>query len=149
MERSKYLIGAGVHEGTVSAKLLVVIRCAVSLTWIYEGLWSKIVLRAPHELKVVESVAASGPMSPVALMTLIGCGETLLGLAVLGGFRPRFLAWVQMGLLLAMNGTGVVFGKGSIDDPLGLLVKNLPFALCIVMLGLYDVQSTLEKGATR
>lgn len=149
MERSRYRTFAGVGAGNMNAKLLLAVRVAVALTWIYEGLWSKIVLSAPHELQVVESVAASGPVSPVALLTLIGCGETLLGLAVLSGFRPLFLACFQIALLLAMNSAGIVFGKGSIEDPFGLLVKNLPFALCVAMLSMYSSNSRLEKGATR
>jgi uncharacterized membrane protein YphA (DoxX/SURF4 family) len=122
---------------TIHPALLTAIRLSVAAIWLYEGLWLKIVHPVPHELAVVESVAF-GPLSPERLLALIGGGETLLGLGVLSGLYPRFLAWFQGSVLVLMNGIGIAFSHGAIADPVGLVLKNLPLLLCIIALGLYS-----------
>jgi uncharacterized membrane protein YphA (DoxX/SURF4 family) len=117
--------------------LLTAIRLSVAAIWLYEGLWLKIVRPVPHELAVVAAVAF-GPLSPERLLALIGGGETLLGLGVLSGLYPRFLAWFQGSVLVLMNGIGIAFSHGAIADPVGLVLKNLPLLLCIIVLGLYS-----------
>jgi uncharacterized membrane protein YphA (DoxX/SURF4 family) len=122
---------------TIHPALLTAIRVSVAMIWLYEGLWLKIIHPVPHELAVVEAVAF-GPLSAERLLALIGGGETLLGLGVLSGLYPRFLAWFQGSVLVLMNGIGVAFSHGAIADPVGLLLKNLPLLLCIIVLGLYS-----------
>lgn len=119
---------------TITPRFLMVVRCVVALVWLYEGLWLKVVAHDPHQLAIVKSFAF-GPLTPVMLMTLIGCGETLLGLAVLSGLFARFMAWFQGLLLIAMNLTGILFGGGQIAQPVGLLIHNLPLLVCIALLG--------------
>jgi uncharacterized membrane protein YphA (DoxX/SURF4 family) len=121
---------------SVHPALLAAIRLAVAAVWIYEGLWLKVVRPSPHELAVVASVAV-GPLSPSRLLFLIGWGEALLGVGVLSGLYSRFLAWFQGVLLVLMNGAGIAFAGGTIADPLGLVIHNLPFLLCMVILGVY------------
>ncbi len=116
--------------------LLIAIRCAVAAVWIYEGLWLKVVHPSPHELAVVESIRF-GSLSPSQLLLLIGCGETALGLGVLSGRQDRFLAWFQGAILVLMNALGILLGGTAIADPFGLVIHNLPFLLCIVVLGVY------------
>lgn len=66
----------------------------------------------------------------------IGFAETLLALAVASGAFCRPLAWFQIFILLAMNGIGILFGGGTIADPVGLLIHNLPLIACMALLGL-------------
>jgi uncharacterized membrane protein YphA (DoxX/SURF4 family) len=113
---------------------LVSFRLTVAAIWIYEGLWLKLVHPAPHELAVMRSVAIS-PLPPERLLFVIGCGEVLLGVGVLGGVAPRLLAGVQATILVLMNGIGILFGGNSIPDPVGLVIHNLPFLMCILILG--------------
>ena len=115
-------------------RLLATIRLAVAAVWIDEGLWLKMLHPAPHELAVTAAVAI-GRVPPDRLLFGIGCGEVLLGLGVLSGWYPRFLAWVQAGALILMNGIGIVFAGRAISDPVGLVIHNLPFLLCILILG--------------
>jgi uncharacterized membrane protein YphA (DoxX/SURF4 family) len=97
-----------------------------------------VIARAPNELAVVASLPSAGPLPRTAtLLTLIGLGETVLGLAVPIGWQARALAWFQVGLLVVMNGIGIVFAAGSaIPDPVGLVVHNLPFVVCSLASGL-------------
>ena len=128
----------------MSPVLIWLLRGVVALVWIYEGLWLKVIRQAPHELQVVASVGI-GWLPPKTLLFLIGSGETLLGIGVLTGLYARFLAWFQILLLLAMNAVGIVFGHGSISDPAGLLIHNLPFLACIAILGLCSPNTSRWK----
>ena len=121
---------------TIAPSFLAVTRCVVALVWLYEGLWLKIIAHDPHQLAIVKSFAF-GSFTPFLLMTLIGGGETLLGLAVLSGLYWRFIAWFQGVLLVVMNITGILFGGGQIAQPIGLLIHNLPLLLCIALLSIY------------
>ncbi len=114
---------------------LLAIRIVIAATWIYQGLWLKVVLVDPHHLAVVQAVG--GPLPPLHFLKLIGIGETLLGLAVLTGITHRFIAAIQVALLLAMNALGILFGGGAIERPVGLLIQNLPFLICVILIGLY------------
>ena len=127
------------HEKLRSSEVLfLVVRVTVAAVWLYEGLWLKVLLRAPHELAVVESLPHVLPLSPTDLLTLIGFGETLLAVGVLSGLFWRPLALLQAALVVLMNTGGIVFAGGTaIGDPLGLVVHNLPFLACIALIGAY------------
>lgn len=120
----------------MNARALALIRCIVAGVWIYEGLYSKILFRLPHEMAVVAPVAPALRLSPAAFLFVIGLGESLLGAAVLSGFCRRPLAWFQAVLLLGMNIGGILWGEGAIAHPLGLIVHNLPFGVCIFLTAL-------------
>ncbi len=76
-------------------------------------------------------------LSPATLLFLIGCGELLLGLGVLSGIYPRFLAWFQGVILVLMNALGIAFAGKAIADPAGLVIHNVPLLLCILVLGVH------------
>jgi uncharacterized membrane protein YphA (DoxX/SURF4 family) len=132
----------------VHPALLAAIRLAVAAVWIYEGLWLKVLRPSPHELAVVQSVAI-GPLSLARFLLLLGAGETLLGLGVLSGLYCRPMAWFQGALLVLMNALGIAFGGGAIADPLGLVIHNLPFLLCIIVLGVHGPGSFSRQRAGR
>src|SRR5438552_1897792 len=111
----------------MSPWFLLAVRIAVAATWLYQGLWLKVIAADPQHLAVVTSVG--GPLPPLLFLRVIGIGETLLGVAVLSGVWHRFLAVFQIALLLAMNTLGILFGRGAIEHPVGLFVQNLPFLL--------------------
>lgn len=127
--------------------LALTARFVVGLTWLYEGLWLKIWKHDAMELRVLANVFAPIRVAPLNLLLAVGCGEAMLAFGVLIGWNPRFLAGVQILLLLAMDGTGIALGKGALTDPIGLIIKNLPFILCILFVGLYD--SSPSKSAKR
>lgn len=124
-------------QRAISPVFVFVVRLAIALVWLYEGLWLKLIERAPHELAVVEGVGGLMSLTPLQFLQLIGAGETLLALGVLSGLFWRPLAWFQLALLVAMNAIGILKGGNAISDPAGLLIRNLPFVLCIVIVGLY------------
>lgn len=113
---------------------LLAVRVIVALIWLYEGLWQKVIARDAHELSIVQQFAAT-PERARELMILIGCGETLLALGVLSGLFCRTLVGFQIFLLVTMNLTGIYFGGGTISNPAGLLIHNLPLLVCMTLIG--------------
>jgi uncharacterized membrane protein YphA (DoxX/SURF4 family) len=103
------------------------VRIAVAGVWIYEGLWCKILGRAPNELRVVQAVPHYGePIGAIVLLAL-GWIELALGLWVLSGIAPGVCALVQTLLLVGMNGAGLLFSRHVIHDPAGMVFKNFAF----------------------
>jgi uncharacterized membrane protein YphA (DoxX/SURF4 family) len=126
----------GEGRRTISPYFVFAVRACVALVWLYEGLWLKLIRRAPHELAVVEGVGGFGPLTPLQFLQAVGAGETLLAVGVLSGLWWRGLAWFQIALLAAMNAVGILMGGGAIAEPAGLVVRNLPFVACIALVGL-------------
>ena len=119
-----------------------VCRVAIALVWLHEGLWMKVLRQDPHEVSIVGAVGSPLGMTATQFLCLIGAGEVLIALAVLAGLYPRFVAGFQIGLLLAMNVTAIFFGRGTIADPIGLLIHNMPLIVCIFLNGFCNPDRT-------
>jgi hypothetical protein len=116
-----------------SAKWWLLLRIAVALVWLWQGLWLKVIAVDPRHLEIVS--AAPFGMSKHLLLGLIGAVETSFAIATLFRFRPRLFAWLQILALAAMNGCGIAFAADRIPDIGGMLAMNLVFALAIWGLG--------------
>jgi uncharacterized membrane protein YphA (DoxX/SURF4 family) len=121
---------------TLHPHFLLGVRLVITLIWLYEGLWQKIIVQDTHELSIVQQFAAT-PESARLLMAGIGGAETLLALGVLSGLLARPLACFQVFILVTMNLTGIFFGRGTIAAPVSLIIHNLPLLLCMAMVGIY------------
>lgn len=132
----------------MNRNLVLLARFVVALTWLYEGLWLKLYRQNHEELRVVSAVFArsSSSFAPLNLLRGIGCVEVMLAFGVLSGWKPRFLAGVQILLLVTTESVGIAMGKGAIADPAALIVHALPFLFCILFLGQFD---NPPKGAGR
>ena len=119
----------------MNRRLLLLMRLATGLIWLYQGLYLKLIVVDPHHLAVVQTVGPVAGMSPRTFLTAIGAGETALGLAVLSGKLWRFVTVFQIVLLVAMNGIGIA--SGGVGDGLGLVMGNLPLLLCMLALRLH------------
>ncbi len=103
------------------------VRVAVALVWLYEGLWCKVLGREPRQLQIVESVPRVGPIAGATFLKLLGVFETLLAIWVLWGVQPFWCAVVQTLLLVTLNTNGILWARNLIHDPGGMLVKNFAF----------------------
>lgn len=103
------------------------VRIAVAGVWIYEGLWCKILGRAPDELRVVQAVPNYGPRFGALFLRTLGWVELALGLWVLSGVAPGACALAQTILLVGLNGAGLTFSRHVIHDPAGMVFKNFAF----------------------
>jgi len=121
--------GKGVNTGwTVDHKL---VRISIALVWLYQGLWCKVLARAPHHLAVISAVPFVGPVGGRVALVLLGVAECLLGAWVLTGWEMRWAAIVQTVLLAAMNAGGVIWARQLIPDPAGMILQNFAFVLLI------------------
>jgi uncharacterized membrane protein YphA (DoxX/SURF4 family) len=112
---------------------LILLRIPVALVWFYQGLWNKVLGRAPHEEHIVGSLPFLTPSAAHALFFSIGAVECVLAVWVLSGWRPKLAAWAQITLLVVMNAGGLLWGRQFIPDAAGLIIQNLAFIALIVV----------------
>ncbi len=88
-------------------------------------------------IAVVLGAELSGPLT-----VLIGIAETLIGIWILSGFRPRTCAAVQSITLVSMNIMELLFARHLLLAPIPMVCAN------IVFLGLvwYSALKVPEKG---
>ncbi len=103
------------------------VRLAVAGVWIYEGLWCKILGREKNELRIVQAVPRLGERYGRAFLLTLGWVELALGAWVLSGWAPGLCALAQTVLLVALNGSGLLFSRHLIHDPGGMVFKNFAF----------------------
>jgi hypothetical protein len=118
------------------------IRGSVAAVWLYEGLWCKLLGRAPAQLEVVEAVPWFSVWAASRFLLLLGAVETCLALWVLSGLRPGLCAIVQIGLLATLNTAGILWARRRIHDPAGMLLKNA------ALLVLAWVGAALQMGSS-
>ena len=116
------------HNWTPSGKL---IRSAIALVWFYEGLWCKVLGGLPRHEAVIATVPFIGSAASRSMLTALGLVECGIGLWVLFGRRMRQAAIVQTLLLAAMNAGGLIWARGLIPDPAGMVLQNFTFLLLI------------------
>jgi uncharacterized membrane protein len=105
------------------------LRVAVALVWLYQGLWHKILAVDARHLEIVASAPSFLP--PRLALGMIGGLETLFAISILARWRQPLFAWLQIGMLVAMNAAGILFAGDKIPDIGGMLTMNLVFALTI------------------
>ena len=110
---------------------LWLIHIAVAAVWFYEGLWCKILNRQPRQLRVVEAMPLHGPHIESELLRLLGVVETAIGVWVLTGSAPILCASAQTTLLVTLNACGLLWARRLIEDPGGMVVKNLAFIVLV------------------
>jgi uncharacterized membrane protein YphA (DoxX/SURF4 family) len=116
--------------------MLFTLRVMLGCIWLYNGLWLKILHVSPQHLAVVQGLGWESVIAPALFLTVIGWSETLLALAIWSGRQYRLVSWLQFGVLLLMNLTGILFSSG-IEEPMHLLVQNLPLFMCILIAARY------------
>jgi uncharacterized membrane protein YphA (DoxX/SURF4 family) len=112
------------------------LRLALALVWIYQGLWHKVIAVDERHLEIVASAPSFLP--PWIALGLIGGLETLFAISILLRWRQRLFAWLQIIILLAMNLAGILCASDRITDVGGMLTMNFVFALAIWGLAHYE-----------
>jgi hypothetical protein len=115
------------HDVTLAFPPLLLMRGAVAAVWLYEGLWCKVLGRAPLQSQVVQAVPGIGPLLGGTFLKLLGVVEVSLALWVISGVAPGLCAIAQTALLVALNANGLLWARHIIHDPAGMIVKNIAF----------------------
>jgi uncharacterized membrane protein YphA (DoxX/SURF4 family) len=107
------------------------IRLAIAMVWLYQGLWCKVLGGAPRHEAVIASAPFIGPVEARAAMVAIGLVECGLAVWVLLGWQRRWAALAQTALLVGMNAAGLIWARSLLADPAGMIFENFAFVLLI------------------
>jgi len=119
------------HDIALTSLPLGVMRGAVAAVWFYEGLWNKLLRRSQREADVVAAVPVFGPRIGRPFLTTLGVVEVLLAAWVILGLFPGLCAIVQVALLILLNINGLLWSRRLIDDPAGMVIKNIAFLVLV------------------
>jgi hypothetical protein len=108
---------------------LWLIRVAIALVWLYQGLWCKLLGREPHHAAVIGSVPFLNAAQAHAALLALGVLECTLAIWVLWGRWAYGAALAQTVLLAIMNVGGVLWASAIIPDPAGMLFQNFAFLM--------------------
>lgn len=103
----------------------IIIRAAIGAVWLYEGLWCKVLGRVPHQAGIVRSVPGLTGGRSASFLVILGYAECALGLWALSGYWPWLCALVQTIALVSMNFVGILYARHLINDPPGMVIKNI------------------------
>ncbi len=121
------LFARAMHDVALALPPVLLVRCAVSAVWLYEGLWCKVLGREPRQADVVRAVPKLGPIVGAQVLFVLGVLEAALAAWVLSGVTPGLCVIVQTVLLVTLNANGLLWARRIIHDPGGMVVKNLSF----------------------
>lgn len=123
------------HSFSIPFPPLALIRWSIAAVWLYEGLWCKILGRAPSQADVVEAVPRLGPRFGLLFLKTLGIVESALAVWVVSGISPGVCAIVQTVLLLTLNANGLLWARHIIHEPAGMIVKNIAFLVLVWICG--------------
>lgn len=129
MQTSRAVFRRAVRGQIVVGERLI--RLAIALVWLYQGLWCKVLGGAPRHEAVIAAAPFIGPATARAAMVAIGLVECGLALWVVSGWRMRWAALAQTALLVGMNAAGLVWARSLLADPVGMILQNFAFVLLI------------------
>ena len=109
----------------MSATAITLLRIAVAAVWLVFGVVFKLLDVIPRHRLIVASIVGEAAAGPVTLA--VGVAETLLGLWVLSGIRPRTCAAVQTLAIAAMNTLELRSARGLLLAPVGMVCANVAF----------------------
>jgi uncharacterized membrane protein YphA (DoxX/SURF4 family) len=108
---------------------LLILRTAIASVWLYQGLWLKLLGRAPGHQKIVGTVPFLSSRQARWAVMLLGSLECGLAVWVLSGFQAREAALAETLLLGFMNAAGLLWARNLIPDPVNMLLQNFVFLL--------------------
>src|SRR2546427_10427812 len=110
---------------------LRLIRVAIAMVWLYQGLWCKLLGREPHHAAVIGRVPFLNHVQAHAALLVLGALECALAIWVLCGRWAFGAALTQTVLLAIMNAGGVLWASTIIPDPVGMLFQNFAFLMLV------------------
>jgi len=102
-------------------------RVVIASVWLYQGVWCKLLGRAPRHQEIVEAAAFLDPAQARLLLYGLGAFECVLAAWMLSGIALREAAAAQTLVLVSMNITAMFRARDLISDPIGMLLQNTAF----------------------
>ncbi len=123
------------HSVSISFPPLAIIRGSVAAVWLYEGLWCKILGRVQSQVQVVRTVPRLGPRFGPPFLKVLGTAEVALAIWVMAGTASGLCAIAQTALLITLNANGLLWARRVINEPAGMVVKNIAFLVLVWICG--------------
>jgi hypothetical protein len=114
-------------------------RLALAATWIYQGLFPKLLFRDTGELEILRSSGAF-PGRESAVLTAAGVGEVAFGLALLAFHRSKSILWIMIAVLLVL-----LVGAGA-SRPSLLVAPFNPVSLTLAMIAVAAMELILRRN---
>ncbi len=114
----------------------LILRTGLGFVWTYEGLVPKFLFSPSQEIEIVAR-SHLVPFDARAFVTGLGAVEVILGLALWAGLRVKWVAAVQLVLLVAFTLGLAITSPQLLLDPLGGISKNVGLmaaTLCLYLL---------------
>jgi hypothetical protein len=111
------------------------IRLALAALWIGSALLG-LLTPAPQVIALVPALSEGAAL---AMGRLFGLADMMIGLALIGNWRPKVWGYLQLALVLGYTVGLSVIAPDLWADPIGGMLKNLPIlALILVHLALAE-----------
>ena len=107
----------------------LIVRCALALTWIHEGLVPKILVTRASEIALVERSSLYWS-TPAGSLWWLGVAEIVFGIWLLSGRAERFTSIVSTLAICVLTGLVVWLQSSALADPFGGMSKNLGLVAC-------------------
>lgn len=105
--------------------VITMLRIVTAGVWIVFGLVFKVLNVVPRHREIVAAVLGEEASGPVIFF--VGAAETLLGMWVLSGIRPRLCAAVQTAAIVTMNAMELTLARHLLLSPLLMVCANVVF----------------------
>ncbi len=129
--------------------LKVVARCALALTWIYEGLIPKILIQRADEIALVQHAGLYWG-TPSHTLAALGFAEIAFGLWLLLGRFEKLAAILSTIGIISLATLVTSVRPAVLADPLGGISKNLGLLACgLVVWALSDLSPSASRAKPR
>ena len=129
--------------------LKVVARCALALSWIYEGLIPKILIQRANELALVQQAGLYW-RTPGRTLAALGLTEIAFGLWLLLGRFEKLAAILSTIGIVSLATLVTSLHPAVLADPLGGISKNLGLLACgLIVWGLSDLSPLASRAKPR
>ena len=122
-------MGTTGRDGSRPRGVITALRLATAAVWLTFGVVFKLLGVVPRHRAIVAAVVGEAAATPVTL--LVGAGETVLGLWILSGRRPRTCAAVQTLAIATMNAVELSVARELLLAPVAMVCANILFLAAV------------------
>ena len=112
------------------------LRLATASVWFVFGIGFKLLDLVPRHRAIVATFVGESAARPVTAG--IGIAETLLGVWILTGIRPRLCAAVQTAAIVTMNALELACAHELLMAPIAMVCANAVFLVVVWFVALAD-----------
>jgi DoxX-like family len=124
----------------IARRKQVALRGLVAAAWLYEGVWAKLLGRAPKQADIVAAVPWIGARRARRAVAALGVAEAGMAAWALTGRAARATALAQTAVVAAMDAGARRWASAQIGDGRRMLLRHAAF-VALVWLAARDARS--------